>query len=269
VPAIAHRARRHPVGRTLRAAAAVAVATAGVGAHAQQVIPETAPRIEVTGTAYLWFPWSHVHVRPSDSRVPNASETIDPGRLYNQLTWVPFMGEAEFRSGAYGVVVDYIHAPVKGSLGTRNILFNGGSGGLEIDTGTLLVTYRALADAAQHADLGLGVRAWGFDASLSLAHGLLPPANVSGGRSWADPLLAARYRRDFGGGWSGTANADIGGFGVGAHLDWQVLATVDRAVYSWLDLRGGFRSLGFNHGGDRSDLAMHMYGPLLAATVRF
>jgi hypothetical protein len=41
--------------------------------------------------------------------------------------------------------------------------------------------------------------------------------------------------------------ADIGGFGVGAHADWQVIGTVDYALNSWINLRPCYRSLHFNY----------------------
>ena len=64
------------------------------------------PGIEVLATTYLWFPWTAVGIRPADTRLPSPSNTIGPGDLYGHLTWVPFMGQAEFRSGPFGVVTD-------------------------------------------------------------------------------------------------------------------------------------------------------------------
>jgi len=60
----------------------------------------------------------------------------------------------------------------------------------------------------------------------------LSPATASNGGSWADPLLAARYHRDLGNGYSATVYGDIGGFGIGAHLDWQLVGTTDYALNS-------------------------------------
>ena len=44
---------------------------------------------------------------------------------------------------------------------------------------------------------------------------------------WADPLIGGRYHRELGNGFGLTAYGDVGGFGVGAHSDWQVLGTID------------------------------------------
>ena len=51
---------------------------------------------------------------------------------------------------------------------------------------------------------------------------------------WTDPLIGARYHRELGNGWGLTAYGDVGGFGVAAHTDWQVLGTIDYSLNpSW------------------------------------
>src|SRR3954451_16015192 len=129
--------------------------------------PTLLPGIEVLATTYLWFPWTGVDVRPSDTRFSSASTTIGPGDLYGHLTWVPFMGQAEFRSGPFGVVTDFIHAPLKSGVTTGDVLFGGGTTNFTIDTGSAVFLYRALALPEQQADVGLGFRAWGLDGAIT------------------------------------------------------------------------------------------------------
>src|SRR3982751_1289993 len=103
------------------------------------------PGIEVLATTYLWFPWTAVGVRPANTNLPSASTTIGPGDLYSHLTWVPFMGQAELRSGPFGVVTDFIHAPLKSGVTTGEVLFGGGTANFTINTGSAVFLYRALA----------------------------------------------------------------------------------------------------------------------------
>jgi len=140
-------------------------------AQAQSIItPVTQPTesgIETLVTPYLWLPWTSVDVRPSNRRIPNASTEIDPGQLISHLTWVPFMGTVEFRDGQFGLAIDYLHAPLKSGVTTRNILFNGATAGLVIDSGSAMVLYRPVAAPDQYLDIGAGVRAWGSPARLT------------------------------------------------------------------------------------------------------
>ncbi len=121
----------------------------------------------------------------------------------------------------------------------------------------------------QSLDAGGGFRAWGFSTELTLNGRLLPTVSVSRSASWADPLLAARYHRDFRDGFGLTVYGDFGGFDVGAHVDWQLIGTLDYALRPWATLRLGYRSLNFNYqGGDNVGFNVHMKGPIIAASFR-
>src|SRR5215212_443373 len=276
-----HVVRTHMTARFSRALLALALVLGGLAeARAQQPAdppppappPATLlPGIEVLATTYLWFPWTSVGVRPANTNLSSVSTTIGPGDLYSHLTWVPFMGQAELRSGPFGVVTDFIHAPLKSGVSTRDILYGGGTGDFTINTGSAVFLYRTLALPNQNADIGLGFRAWGLDGAIALnpRRERVPSVTVANGLSWADPLIAARYHYDFGNGFAATAYGDLGGFGVGAHFDWQLLGTIDYALRPGLDLHAGFRSLNYSYGAPRANISMNMNGPIISATFRF
>jgi hypothetical protein len=227
------------------------------------------PEWEVLVQPYVWIPWIPVGVHPRNPKIASSSGTIDPGQFIGHLSWVPFMGAAEFRNGPLGIAIDYLHAPVRAGFGTRNILFGGGTSGATIDTGSAMFLYRPLATPDQYVDVGLGVRVWDLGGDISLNQGLLPPLSVSSGAAWADPLIAVRYHRELGNGFGATVDGDIGGFGLGAHVDWQAAATIDYALKPGLDMHAGFRSLNFNVGLASTGLRLNIYGPILAATLHF
>lgn len=240
------------------------------GSSAPQSLPGL-PGVEASVTPYVWLPWTSVDVHSSNARLPSASNTIDPGTLVSHLTWVPFMGSAEFRSGSLGLMTDYLHAPLKSGISTRNILFTGANAGLTVDTGTAMLMYRAVAMPDQYVDVGVGFRAWGFDGDITLSPRFqrLRAVTVSHGGAWADPMIAVRYHRELGNGFAATGYADVGGFGAGADVDWQLMATLDYAWKPGLDLHAGFRTLNFNYSAPRAAFDVHMYGPIIAATFRF
>jgi hypothetical protein len=244
-----------------------AIAIGGLPAGAQEA--GFGSKWEALVTPNMWMPWIDVGVNPSNKLIPSASGTIGFGQLADHLSWVPFMGAAEFRNGPVGIALDYLHAPVRTGIQTRNILFGSGTNGTTADVGNMTFLYRAIADPDQFLDVGAGVRVWGFNSSISLSQALLPAVNISRGGAWADPLIAARYHRELGDGFSATLYGDVGGFGAGADLDWEVIATVDYAFRPGIDLHAGFRSLNFNQTIPRAGVDVNMYGPLIAATFRF
>jgi hypothetical protein len=225
--------------------------------------------VEVLLTPYLWGSWMDVTINPSNPRIPSASTQVGFNQILDHITWVPFMGAAEVRDGPFGVSLDYIHAPLKAGFSTHGIFFGGGTGGLTLDTGTAMFFYRPIIQSDQYVDVGIGVRAWGIDGDVNLNKALLPDFDISRGTSWADPLIGFRYHRDLGLGYGFTAYGDVGGFGVGAHIDWQLIGTIDYKVSSWVDLHAGFRSLNFTYSIPRAGADVEMKGPLFSATFRF
>jgi hypothetical protein len=248
-------------------AVTAAIGIGGNAACAQEVA--FGSKWEALITPYGWLPWTTAGVNPSHKLVPSASDTIGPGQLISHLTWVPFMGGGEFRNGPLSITFDYIHAPVKAGVTTHNVLFGSGTSGGTIDVGNITFLYRVVADPVQYLDVGGGTRVWGFNGGLSLNEGLLPAFSITKGGSWADPLIAARYHRELGNGFGATAYGDVGGFGAGADLDWEIIGTIDYALKPGIDLHGGFRTLNFDQTVPKAGINVHMYGPLFAATFHF
>ena len=234
--------------------------------------PPSAPvsGLQVTVTPYLWLAGVHASIATPLPRAPEVNADVSAIDLLSHLDGVPLLSGLEIRGEPLSLLADVIHLPVSTNITTRNVFYNGGNATLTTNTGTAVLLYHVLDQPVQSLDAGAGVRAWGFSAGLTLNGALLPTAGANRSASWADPLIAARYHRELGDGFGLTAYGDVGGFGVGAHVDWQVIGTVDYALKSWVALRLGYRSLNFNYTAANSiGFNVHMRGPLLAATFRF
>ncbi len=220
---------------------------------------------------YLWLAGIDATTKTPLQRVPEVNSSVGPFQLLGDLNGAPFMGAFEVRQGPLGFLGDVLHVPVSTNITTRNVFFQGGNAALKANMGTGVVLYRLLDQPTQFADAGLGFRAWGFSADLSLNPGLLAGQSVTRSAGWGDPLIGGRYHYDFGNGFGLTAYGDVGGFGVGAHSDWQVIGTIDYVLNSSINLHLGYRSLNFNYQASDSNLGfnVHMKGPMLAGTFRF
>ena len=106
---------------------------------------------------------------------------------------------------------------------------------------------------------------------LSFNSGLLPRRSVTPDGAWADPLIAARYHRELGSAFSFTVYGDVGGFGLAAHTDRQVVGTIDYALRSSVDLHLGYRSLNVKYSLNNRPIGFdeNFNGPIIAATFRF
>jgi hypothetical protein len=242
------------------------------GLHAASAQDVTGPGgVQYFVTPYLWLAGVYATTTTPLERAPKVNSSVGPFEMLGDLKGAPFMGSAEIRVGPIGLVGDVLHVPVDTNITTRNAFFQGGNAAVAMNTGTALVLYRILDAPSQYADFGAGFRSWGFSQNISLNPGLLPGAAVNRSAGWGDPLLAGRYHYDFGNRFGVTAYGDIGGFGVGAHADWQVIGTVDYALNSWLSIPAGYRSLNFNYSASDSNLGFNVQtrGPIFAGTLRF
>jgi hypothetical protein len=268
--------RRLPPTRSFAksALASLVVALAVIGAVAQDAFAQevSAPGgYQFFVTPYLWLASVHATTTTPLAREPEVNSNVSFIDLLSHLDGAPFMGSGEIRYGQLGFLMDAIHLPVSTNITTHDIFYRGGTAELAANTGTGIALYRVLDDPVQFADAGLGFRAWGFSSRVELNPGLLAGAAASRSAGWADPLIGARYHRDLGNGFALTAYGDVGGFGVGAHTDWQVFGTIDYSLSPSWNLHLGYRSLNFDITGSegRFGFNVHMRGPIFAGTFRF
>jgi hypothetical protein len=221
---------------------------------------------------YLWLAGLNLAITTPLQRAPQVNVSIGPGELLGDLNNVPFMGAGELRYGPFGVLVDALHVPLGVPITTRNIFFSGGNVGVVQSTVTADFLYRVLDQPVQTIDAGLGFRHWGISTDTILnGRAFIPTVSVSRSGSWADPLIAVRYRRDFGNGFGLTAYGDVGGFGIAAHADWEIIGTLDYTLKPWLDVHLGYRSLNVSYSASKVPLGfnVHEKGPIIGATLRF
>jgi hypothetical protein len=227
--------------------------------------------LQLIAYPYLWLPGLNMAISTPLTRAPRVDVGAGAFQLLGDLDNAPFMGAAELRYGPFGILGDALHLPLGVPVTTGNIFFTGGGTSLVTSIGTGSLLYRVVDQPTQSIDGGLGFRSWGVAADLTLIGRLLPAVSVARSGGWTDPLLVGRYHRDFGNGVGLTAYGDVGGFGIAAHADWQIVGTLDYAWNSWHTLHLGYRSLNVNYQASGQPLGfdVHLKGPILAATLRF
>jgi len=271
---------RQPPKPVLAALASLAVALAMIagGSHracAQE--PTTLPGgMQIFVTPYLWLPHINATIETPLPRASSVDANVSAIDLLSHLDGVPLLVSGEIHDGPLSLLGDVLHMPVSAGITTRNVFYQGGNAALTANTGTAMLLYRVLDVPGQFADLGVGFRAWGFSANLTLNPGMLPGQSINRSSSWGDPLFGGRYHIDLPSGFlpngfALTAYGDVGGFDLGAHTDWQLIGTVDYTPAPWINLHLGYRSLNFSYtaSGGAVGFDVHMNGPILAATFRF
>jgi opacity protein-like surface antigen len=122
------------------------------------------------------------------------------------------------------------------------------------------------------------------EVSAQIAGTIVTPQNVipfsgglaadSGGRrQWIEPLVGGAVWWDVNDRLRLMVRGDIGGFGVGSDLSWQVVGGVEWDVRDWFAIFAGYRLLDIDFvdgsGPRRFAFDVQMQGPYLAAMFRF
>jgi len=130
------------------------------------------------------------------------------------------------------------------------------------------VGYRFVEQPRLNVDAFTGFRYWHLGSSLEFEPNPLGQ-KLSTSQNWVDPLLGARLQTPLSPKIRFTLFGDVGGFGAGSQLEWQVAGLLGYQLNKRFTLQAGYRYLDVNYrsGGFKYDVAMS--GLLLGTTIRF
>jgi len=210
-----------------------------VSIRAQNQEDESTKKWNFVAAPYLLLPTMQGNVAINDIPIEVDAST---GDIFNVLEG-GFMLFFEASNSKWAVNMDILYMKL-GETGETPIL--GRAAELEIKQ--LGLTFNGLYRVAPWAEVGIGGRFNSIEQSAEIAPGeiALPGRFVSMKETWFDPLLVARVMTRFDGSqWRLGMLADIGGFGVGSDLAWQInpfvgyqfskLFEIDLA-YRWLSM---------------------------------
>lgn len=243
----------------------------GATAQAEDPVPAPPPQSdwEFSAGAYLWMAGLKGDVGVSTEVQPIALD-FSFGHILDALKFAT-MGTFEARKGRFMGSADLLYLSLGGS---KNFAIRDADlidGELDIKTliSTLTAGYRVVDQREFSLDALGGVRINSMKMELDLTG---PNRSFSGTRSetWFDPLVGTRLRFPFDQRWSVEGYGDVGGFGMGSDISWQLQGLVRYAWNKQLALTAGWRHLKINY--DKKDGFLFdaaMDGPILAATYRF
>ncbi len=121
-------------------------------------------------------------------------------------------------------------------------------------------------------EAGLGGRIVSMDAELDLET-INQPRNVSGSKSWFDPVVIVRSNNIFKEKWLAQLRLDAGGFGVGSDFTWQLQANAGYRFSDLFQASLGYRYIGIDYdngeGRDRFLYDIDTYGFVLRLGFNF
>jgi hypothetical protein len=183
------------------------------------------------------------------------------------------MMAAELRYKRWGFLGDLIYARLHDDIAPpAGILYSSTHEVLKETLVTLELSYRVVDSKPAFLDVFAGARIYNFYSQIVLRPSLVNPnpgVNASGTETWADPIFGLRGRYYVSRAVFLNFYGDIGGFGAGSDLSWQVLGGIGIQASHWCDVELGYRALGFDYEPGRTKQDITTHGPIIGAIIHF
>jgi hypothetical protein len=219
-----------------------AAATPGGGSAAAAA--STAPESDwhFTVSPYLWFPGVHGNIAGPNGREIGFSAS--PGDLLSHFR-IGLMGAVEPRYKRIVMPLDMMWI----RLGDDRSLPNTpGQGVANLHATEFFlaqkVGYRVIDSDRLKIDALAGFRYWYFGENLSFTTNTL---NFSGVQSWVDPLVGGRITGILTPKVEVSIGGDVGGWGVGSQIDYQIFGLLGYRIKPAMALQVGYRYLYFDY----------------------
>ncbi len=215
-------------------------------------------------TPYIWLP-----SMSGDLRVETGDPPANVDTSFLDLLDFAFLIAGEARKGRWGILGEFNYLVLSDSASTDGIIYLGAEARLDGTMGSLLAAYRAYAKAGASLDVLAGARAWRLDVQIDYQAGSLPAKSAETSSYWVDPIIGLRGQIDATDRIVLTGLADIGGFGIGTDLQWEVLAGASYRFNETVSASIGYRHLDIElkDGGLLANVSLS--GPYLSIGFNF
>jgi opacity protein-like surface antigen len=176
------------------------------------------------------------------------------------------MGIVAARKGNWGIGSDVIFMAL-GATADRPAA--------DVDFNQTAIAVYGLRRLNAVAEATFGARVNGLDGGLTFKEQSVLPAGteLSQNKWWVDPIVGLRLHSNAARRVNATFYAEIGGFGLGSDLEWQIFPVVDVRVTKRMSLDLGYRWLSMNYttgdGSDQFTWDTLTQGPVVGFKFRF
>jgi hypothetical protein len=211
---------------------------------------------------YLWFPGVHGTIGARDH---DASIHVSPGDLLSNFRF-GLMGLVDTRYKRIVLPLDLMWV----RLGTNNALaLTDEAVTARIRASEFILTpkigYRVVDTEMIKVDALVGFRYWHFGESLSFNPSDLG-IKFSASQNWVDPLVGGRITGYLSPKVVVTIAGDVGGWGTGSQLDYQIVAALGYRIKPAVILQAGYRYLAVDYRSGGSIINTVTSGALIGAT---
>ena len=242
----------------------------GVGInHAAAQSVDTVKRWHFQTDVYLIFPYMKGDIGIGNELTAPVDAT--PGDIFSKLK-MGGMLYLEAHNNKWAVTSDLIFMNLKQDIDPSEFWDNGTAGAKQ-----LVWEPAGLYRILPYLEIGAGGRLNNLQASIEGRRNAFPAGTYevdeSASKTWFDPILITRLTADIKDKWLFRFRGDIGGFGVGSDLTWQLQAYAGYRFTKLFQLTAGYRYLStdYDKGTDAERFVYNVdtFGPQISFGFNF
>jgi hypothetical protein len=240
-------------------------ASTGAAASAAASISDNQWHADVV--PYLWFPGMHGTV---GAKGHDLSVHASAGDVLSHFRF-GLAGVTEFRRNRFVIPIDLMWVRLAAD---KSLPFpEAGASSADVKIAEVLLTpevgYRVIDQEKIKVDGLAGFRYWHLGQTLELSGTTQTNPSVSASLNWVDPIIGSRIQIPLSPKLSANIFGDVGGWGVGSQLEYQVGGLLGYQVKPKWILQAGYRymDVDYQSGGNTFDVAMP--GVVFGVTYKF
>lgn len=207
---------------------------------------------------YLWGAGMSGHM---GNAIAGAPVDISFGDIMDNLE-AGLMANYRLKGGKWAFNFDYIYLNITPSSDVPPA---------NVDLKQSIVELSAGYEIQPELEVVAGIRYVDIDMNATVNITPTPPT-ITGADDWIDPIVGLDYRRALSDKWRFYGRADIGGFGIGSDLTWQLAGYFGYAPSENWNLYAGYRHLDFDYESDDDQKFFYditVSGPLIGFGYHF
>jgi hypothetical protein len=208
---------------------------------------------------YLWFPGVHGSVGADDTAISVHASAAD---LLSHFRF-GLMGTAELDYKRFVIPLDFVWVRLGDDKAIPDINDVANLKAQEFIL-TPKVGYRLIDNKMIKVDGLAGFRYWHYGQSVSFTSG---NNNFSSSQNWVDPLIGARFLVNLSPKVVVTVAGDVGGWGAGSQLDYQIVGLLGYRLKPAVILQAGYRYLYIDYRNNDRFIQLTNSGVVFGATI--
>jgi hypothetical protein len=221
--------------------------------------PPPASDLHFSISPYLWFPGVHGSVGAHDTDI---SVHASAGDLLSHFRF-GLMGTAELDYKRFVIPLDFVWVRLGDDKAIPDINDVANLKAQEFIL-TPKVGYRVIDNKMIKVDGLAGFRYWHYGQSVSFTSGT---ASFSTSQNWVDPLVGARFLVNLSPKVVVTVAGDVGGWGAGSQLDYQIVGLLGYRLKPAVILQAGYRYLYIDYRDNARYIQLTNSGVVFGATI--